>query len=70
MTLVSVAHDPDYLLRVVAADLDDYTRLRDQRLAALPGILRLTSTIVMKRVINDRPLPLTATRHRPTRGTQ
>src|SRR6266536_1189539 len=29
--------DPDYLLRVVAADLNDYATLRDQKLAALPG---------------------------------
>jgi DNA-binding Lrp family transcriptional regulator len=57
--------DPDYLLRVVATDLDDYTRLRDQQLAALPGIRRLTSTIVMKRIIADRPLPLTAGQRRP-----
>ena len=41
--------DPDYLLRVVAHDLHDYATVRDQRLATLPGVWRLTSTIVMKR---------------------
>src|SRR3984885_13581371 len=50
--------DPDYLLRVVARDLDSYATLRDQRLATLPGVLRLTSTIVMKRIVENRPLPL------------
>jgi DNA-binding Lrp family transcriptional regulator len=50
--------DPDYLLRVVAADLDSYVTLRDEKLATLPGVQRLTSTIVMKRVVTDRPLPL------------
>jgi DNA-binding Lrp family transcriptional regulator len=50
--------DPDYLLRVVARDLDSFTALRDQRLATLPGIHRLTSTIVMKRIVDNRPLPL------------
>jgi DNA-binding Lrp family transcriptional regulator len=55
--------DPDYLLRVAARDLDDFAALRDQSLATLPGIHRLTSTIVMKRIVDNRPLPL-ATRDR------
>jgi DNA-binding Lrp family transcriptional regulator len=50
--------DPDYLLRVAARDLDDFAALRDQKLATLPGIHRLTSTIVMKRIVDNRPLPL------------
>ena len=50
--------DPDYLLRVATADLPAYAALRDETLAALPGVQRLTSTIVMKRVVDDRPLPL------------
>ena len=53
--------DPDYLLRVVATDLNDYATLRDQKLATLPGVHRLTSTIVMKRIIDNRPLPLQQT---------
>jgi DNA-binding Lrp family transcriptional regulator len=48
--------DPDYLLRVVTADLAAYQQLYDQRLNALPG-LRLTSTIVMKNIVGPRPLP-------------
>ena len=51
--------DPDYLLRVAAADLPGYAAMRDETLAALPGVQRLTSTIVMKRIVDDRPLPLT-----------
>jgi len=50
--------DPDYLLRVVAADLDSYRRLYDERLASLPGVQRLTSTLVMKDLIGARGLPL------------
>ncbi|PZS29927.1 MAG: AsnC family transcriptional regulator [Pseudonocardiales bacterium] len=50
--------DPDYLLRVAAADLGGYAALRDETLSALPGVQRLTSTIVMKRVVDNRPLPL------------
>jgi DNA-binding Lrp family transcriptional regulator len=50
--------DPDYLLRVVAADIDDYARLRDEKLATLPGVGRITSTIVMRQIVDNRPLPL------------
>ena len=53
--------DPDYLLRVVAADLNEYAALRDHDLASLPGIMRITSTIVMKRIVDNPPLPLPAT---------
>jgi DNA-binding Lrp family transcriptional regulator len=50
--------DPDYLVRVATADLAAYQVLRDEKLATLPGVHRLSSTIVMKRVVDDRPLPL------------
>ncbi len=49
--------DPDYLLRVITADLGAYQRLEDDVLAALPGVQRLNSTLVMKQVVQDRPLP-------------
>lgn len=49
--------DPDYLVRVATADLAAYQALRDEKLAALPGVQRLTSTIVMKKVVDDRPYP-------------
>ncbi|MFF7331786.1 Lrp/AsnC family transcriptional regulator [Streptomyces sp. NPDC090306] len=49
--------EPDYLLRVATADLNAFQQLYDQQLARLPGVQRLTSTLVMKNVIDDRPLP-------------
>ncbi|MFE4455085.1 Lrp/AsnC family transcriptional regulator [Streptomyces sp. NPDC056796] len=49
--------EPDYLLRVAAADLTAYQELYDQQLVRLPGVQRLTSTLVMKNVVDDRPLP-------------
>ncbi|WP_055490429.1 Lrp/AsnC family transcriptional regulator [Streptomyces sp. TP-A0356] len=49
--------DPDYLLRIATADLPAFQRLYDDRLATLPGVQRLTSTLVMKHVVEDRPLP-------------
>jgi DNA-binding Lrp family transcriptional regulator len=50
--------DPDYLVRVATADLHAYQALRDDKLATLPGVQRLTSTIVMKRVVDSRPYPV------------
>jgi DNA-binding Lrp family transcriptional regulator len=49
--------DPDYLLRILTTDLAAYQRLQDEKLSTLPGIQRMTSTLVMKRVVTDRPLP-------------
>ncbi|GAA3773614.1 hypothetical protein GCM10023083_08300 [Streptomyces phyllanthi] len=49
--------EPDYLLRVVTSGLAAFQQLYDQRLATLPGVQRLTSTMVMKQVVDDRPLP-------------
>lgn len=49
--------DPDYLLRVRTTDLDAYAALEDDVLATLPGVQRLNSTLVMKNVVIDRPLP-------------
>ncbi|MBM1194539.1 winged helix-turn-helix transcriptional regulator [Pseudomonas weihenstephanensis] len=50
--------DPDYLLHVIAKDLPAYQQLYDEQLSALPNVQRLVSTLVMKRVIHDRVLPL------------
>jgi DNA-binding Lrp family transcriptional regulator len=50
--------DPDYLIRVATADLAAYQTLRDEKLATLPGVQRLNSTIVMKRIVDDRPFPV------------
>lgn len=50
--------DPYYLLVVVARDLPAFRRLYDEELSMLPNVQRLTSTLVMKHIITDRPLPL------------
>lgn len=50
--------DPDYLLRVISRDLPAFQKLYDDRLATLPGVQRLSSTLVMKSVVDNRPLPL------------
>jgi DNA-binding Lrp family transcriptional regulator len=50
--------DPDYMLHIVAQDLKYFQALYDRSLLTLPGVLRLSSTIVMKSICQDRPLPL------------
>lgn len=49
--------DPDYILRVVTTDLAAFAQLEDDVLSTLPGVQRLNSTLVMKNVVEDRPLP-------------
>ncbi|MBT2364463.1 Lrp/AsnC ligand binding domain-containing protein [Streptomyces sp. ISL-10] len=49
--------EPGYLLRVATTDLATCQQLYDQQLAKQRGVQRLTATLVMKNVIDDRPLP-------------
>lgn len=49
--------EPDYLIRVVSADLPSYQHLYETVLISLPGVRGLTSTIVMKQAVGPRPLP-------------
>jgi hypothetical protein len=46
------------VLRIITRDLPAYQQLYDNRLATLPGVQRLSSTLVMKSVVENRPLPL------------
>lgn len=50
--------EPDYLLRVLARSLEAYQELFDTALGELPGVRRLTSTLVMKHIVTDRVVPL------------
>lgn len=50
--------DPDYLLHVITRDLPAFQRLYDEQLSGLAGVQRLTSTLVMKTVVQDRPMPI------------
>jgi DNA-binding Lrp family transcriptional regulator len=54
----SAPGEPDYMLRVLARDLTAYQEFYDHALGALPGVLRLTSTLVMKRIGGQRSVPL------------
>jgi DNA-binding Lrp family transcriptional regulator len=50
--------EPDYLMRVVSADLPAYQQLYESVLVRLPGVQGLTSTIVMKQAVPQRPYPI------------
>jgi DNA-binding Lrp family transcriptional regulator len=50
--------DPDYMLHVLSRDLSAFQELYDERLSALPAVQRLTSTLVMKTIVQERPVPL------------
>lgn len=50
--------DPDYILHVVSKDLPSFQKLYDNELSSMPGVRRLTSTLVMKTVVQERPCPL------------
>ncbi len=42
--------DSDYLIRIVAADTQDYERIHKQHLARLPGVSRIQSNIALRTV--------------------
>ncbi|QTV80553.1 Lrp/AsnC family transcriptional regulator [Microbacterium sp. NIBRBAC000506063] len=50
--------EPDYLLRVVARDLPHFQQLYDEELSALPGVQRVATTLVMRKVVDGRALPV------------
>ncbi|MFJ1513756.1 Lrp/AsnC family transcriptional regulator [Cellulosimicrobium funkei] len=50
--------DPDYMLKALARDVAAYQELYDTALGALPGVQRLTSTMVMKQLSRDRNIPI------------
>lgn len=54
--------EPDYILRVLARDLTAYQELYDGALGTLPGVQRLSSTIVMRRFSGGRTVPLASKR--------
>ncbi|PVZ57019.1 Lrp/AsnC family transcriptional regulator [Arthrobacter sp. H-02-3] len=49
---------PDYLLKVIAEDLPSYQRFYDSELTSLPGVERLTSTLVMKNLKSNTGPPV------------
>lgn len=50
--------DFDYLLRVVATDLDAYQRFLIEKLTRIPGVANIKSSFALKQVIQRHALPL------------
>ena len=50
--------EPDHMLRVLARDLTAYQEFYDGQPGALPGVQRMTSTLVMKRINTGGRVPL------------
>ena len=53
-----MAGSADYLLKVVAADTDDFARIHRKHLASLPGVQGMQSSFALRRVVRTTSLPL------------
>ena len=58
LTCHNTTGQADYLLQVVAKDLDDYSRFIDQVLRKLKGISAIQSNISLKELKSSSRLPL------------
>ena len=52
-----IAGQSDYILRIAARDVDDFGRLHANHLSALPHVLRMESSFVMREVFNRSLAP-------------
>jgi DNA-binding Lrp family transcriptional regulator len=52
----------DYLVRIVARDVDDLERIHSTRLTRLAGVARVTSSIAMRQVVRRAELPISPPR--------
>ena len=55
---MTVLGDWDYVLTVVARDIEDYQRILLDRLAKLPGVANYKSTLVVREVKRSTELPV------------
>ncbi len=53
-----MAGSADYLLKVVAADAEDFAQLHRKSLANLPGVAKLQSSFSLKTVVSTTALPV------------
>ena len=53
-----MAGKADYLLKVVAADAEDFARIHRQKLARLPGIAQIHSSFALRKVRQTTALPV------------
>ena len=55
---MTVLGDWDYVLTVVARDIEDYQRILLDRLAKLPGVANYKSTLIVREVKRSTELPV------------
>lgn len=48
----------DFMLRIVAADIDAYERFFFERLSKLPGVQEITSTVALSEIKSTNELPI------------
>lgn len=53
-----MAGQADYLLKVVAADSEDFARIHQRHLSRLPGVARMHSSFSLRTVRNEISLPV------------
>jgi len=53
-----MAGDCDYLLRIVAQDLDDYRRFQNQHLTRIRGVQSVKTDIPMQRIKLTTEIPV------------
>lgn len=53
-----MAGNADYLLKVVAADTDDFARIHRRYLARLPGVAQMHSSFALRTVFKTTALPI------------
>ncbi|PID36440.1 MAG: AsnC family transcriptional regulator [Rhodobacterales bacterium] len=53
-----MAGQADYILKVVAADTDDFARIHRQKLARLPGVQHMQSSFALRTVFKTTALPV------------
>lgn len=53
-----MAGSADYLLKVVAADTEDFARIHRKHIATLPGVQGMQSSFSLRRVVQTTALPL------------
>ncbi len=53
-----MAGTADYLLKIVAADTDDFARIHRQFLARLPGVAQMHSSFALRTVVQTTALPI------------
>jgi Lrp/AsnC family leucine-responsive transcriptional regulator len=50
--------DSDYLLRVMASDIEDLENLIVNKLSRIPGIASIRSNLALKKIVNKNVLPI------------